>query len=72
VVLKPIGRDVPDDSTGRAEERGRGCDHCESGAGRCGSGGNPGPGSDSSHGCADCGVKRLLAGRRLPVSSQNR
>jgi hypothetical protein len=52
VFFEPAGRDVADEPE---HDHGHGCGHCGAeGGGGCGTGG----------GCADCGVKRLLAAQR--------
>ena len=59
VMLEPVGRDAPDGD--EPEPPDEPAHACGSAGGGCGSGGC---GSGSSGGCADCGVKKLLADRR--------
>ena len=58
VMLQPVGRDIPEETT---VEESDGCGTC--GTGGCGSGGGCGA-SSAGGGCGDCGVQKLLASRR--------
>jgi hypothetical protein len=70
VVLEPVGRDAPHDEehADSSSVNGHGCGSCGGSGGGCGPGGCSTAAEGQGGGCGDCGVKKLLAGRRVPAA----
>jgi cell fate regulator YaaT (PSP1 superfamily) len=67
VMLEAVGRDVSDEDAPEPS----GCGQCGHGEGGCGSSGGCGSADGAEHGgCADCGVKSLLAGSRRTLAAR--